>query len=148
MELKPGQYVALTKSIKSHFIDWGHTEKQVNSVIQIEEVYPHMNCIKLNRFVSPVKYEEVISLRFVDTEMTASYNVAMNTFYNKLCNHKPKLENLISVSRSWSLYDNACGLNSLVKTLADETEEELNYELSERQCSIAVRYFIHDKLKK
>ena len=146
MELKVGQYVALTKSIKDHFIDFGYSKKQVNSVIQIEDLYPHIKCIKLNRFVSPVKYEEVITLRIVDTEMTANYNIAMNDFYNKLCNHMKSLSNLVGVDKSWSLYDNACALNNLVKVLADKTQNELDYELSERQCSIAIQYFIKDKL--
>ena len=147
MELEVGQYIALTNSIKEYFLKSDYTEKQVNSVIQIEDIYSRFNCVKLKGFVSPVKYEEITQLRFVDTSMTASYNVAMNTYYTKLCEHTSELQNLIPLYDYSFIYDDACKINKLVKTLSKETDKELNYELSFNQCCTALVYFIKDKLK-
>jgi hypothetical protein len=145
--LKVGDWVALTPSTKDYFLKSDYSEHKVNSLTQVEDVYERIKAIKLKGFVSPVTFDEVIQLRFIDTEMPASYNVAMNTFYNKLCEHTEQLSNLQTINWLYSYYDNAVKVNPLVKELLKQTEEELDYELSEGQASTAIGYFINDKLR-
>ena len=85
--------------------------------------------------------------RFVYEGYPLSYTHATNTFYNKLCLLKHEFIKLKEVSLAWSLYDNAVEIYPSIKTLVKEVEEDLNYELSEGQCSTALKYFIYDNFK-
>ena len=146
--LRTGDWVALTESAKQYFLNEGYTLKKVNSLSQIEIYYEAIKVVHLTKFNTPLKVDKIIQLRFVDIKMPASYNVAANTFYNKLCKYKEQLVNLKDINCwMYGYYDNAVKANPLVKELVKQTEEELDYELSECQCSIAVSYFIKDKLR-
>lgn len=85
--------------------------------------------------------------RFVYKDYPLSYTHAANTFYNKLCLLANVFNKLKDVNLDWPLYDNAVKIYPLIKTLVKEVNEDLNYELSESQCSTALKYFIYDNFK-
>lgn len=81
-------------------------------------------------------------VRFCDPVMSEAYNQAVNHLIAKLQAHKEILGDLKGMSLEFSIYDRAVEIDSLVRVLAKGTEDDLDYELSEYQCSSAIFLFL------
>ena len=70
--------------------------------------------------------------------MTERYNQAAERLWEKIEFHRGEYDMKCLEPREFSPWDKFCERNPSAKDLARQVDKELNYELSETQCSWAV----------